>query len=532
MNVKPETTQSQSSTQSYHDVLFNTCERLKPDYEKVMAFYNAHKKDKQKDLTYVPPPAYSYTCFSCDTSLSKLYDIQDSMYAENFFEPESDLTKTALGILRQMNLLGIDKAIAINTNDETGAAILDAFKSSKDPSQAGPCNYFHYDELMEAAQFLVRRNYDKAAKMFMDYRKNVETARPAIYTFLHATRDAMLFGVLCNDDDNLAEVGGLVAKEIDYFLYQKLLHDHDWSQLANIPFIYGLEREKELAGGSESDVFQTIGALLNSFHLYIDMDIKVGKENKAYQITHLKGETKISPEFNYDKDSCYRWIAIEDQPDMYYGFPRPVKKASQKIECDLITNELVPGGIVYIGTKKYYALLNGLKMDYCHPGNDTILLSSFIAEPNPNAGLWKFPLAPPQPMGTNQIEHMFQSVSAMKQLAASGKATQQADIMKQQGMQIAAQMKSIQAQMAGKKGTASLEDLHKIQDLATKAMNLKNNENAAPILSIDFPLQIQNNTATLQDKRYDAKEINPEIPAIIYGYYTIKVVYEKQQKQN
>jgi hypothetical protein len=125
---------------------------------------------------------------------------------------------------------------------------------------------------------------------------------------------------------------------------------------------------------------------------------------------------------------------------------------------------------------------------------------------------------------------MFQDVSTMKELGVSGKAKQQAEIMKQQGQQIAAQMKSIQAKMGNKKGTPSLEDLHKIQDLAAKLMNLRNNENVAPILSIAFPLKIQNGTETLvPDKpRYDAKEINPEeAAAIIYGYYTIKVVYEK-----
>jgi hypothetical protein len=275
-----------------------------------------------------------------------------------------------------------------------------------------------------------------------------------------------------------------------------------------------------------------MGKLLNSFHLSIDMDIKIGKENKAYQITHLTGKTKIAPEFDFANDTCYRWVAVEDQPDMSLGagFPQPKKKASQKIECQIVTNEFVAPGPrpVYAGTKNYYVLLYGLKMDYCHPGKDTILLSSFIAEPDPSAGIWQIPMSPPQAMGTWQIEHMFQDVSTMKELAQSGKAKQQAEMMKQQGQQIAAQMKSIQAQMSNKKGIPNMDQLHKIQDLAAKAINLSNNENVAPILSIDFPLEIKNNTTTLQDKRYDAKEINPEeATAIIYGYYTVRVVYQK-----
>jgi len=507
------------------------CQNLKPEYDNIIAFYKAHRHDKDDALSYPPPPAYSNQCIACDTSLETLYHIQDSMYAEKFFKPESDMIRTCLATLRNLALIGRGEENVAWAEPGMEDKVENAFHFSKDPAKAGPCAYIDSYDLNKVVEFLALRMYHKAVKLFHDYSKNVETARPVIKTLLAATRDAELMGFKVDEDGNLAECASLVSKVLEYYLDKKLLQEHDWSQLANIPFIYGLERERLLLGGHESDVFEKIGKLVNSFHLNIEMDIKVGKEGKGYQLTHLTGKTKIAPEFDYANDTCYRWVAIEDQPSMTFGFPEPNKKASQKVECDIVTNEMIAPGPrpVYVGTKKYYALLYGLKMDYCHPGKDTILLSSFIAEPNVNAGMWNIPMSPPQPLGTWQIEHMFQDVSTMKELAQSGKAKQQADIMKEQGMKIAEQMKSIQAQMGNKKGTPSLEDLHKIQDLAAKAMNLRNNENVAPILSIDFPLEIKNNTATLQDKRYDAKEINPEeAPAIIYGYYTIKVVYENQ----
>lgn len=534
-NVKPEDNLQKSK--SWSEILETECSNMKPDYEKVISFYRAHKKDRQSDLTYEPPPAYTFQCYSCDTSLEKLYEKQDAGYVKRFFKPESDLIRSALVIVRQMYNLGIGPDYQSNNyahvDQNQAEAIYQALKTDKkNPEKSGACAYYSSTELADAIDFLGLRSYYKAEKLFNDYKNNVETARPVIKTLLTATRNAELMGFKIGEDNNLAECAALIAKVLDYYLDKKLLSEHDWSQLANIPFIYGLERQHQLLGGHESDLIEKMGKLLNSFHLYIEMDIKIGKEGKGYQLTHLTGKTKIAPEFDFANDTCYHWVAVEDQPDMSFGFPQPKKKTSQKVECDLITNEFVVPGPrpVYVGTKKYYALLYGLKMDYCHPGKDTILLSSFIPEPNVNAGMWNIPMSPPQPMGTWQIEHMFQDVSTMKELAQSGKAKQQADIMKQQGLKIAAQMKSIQAQMGNKKGTASLEDLHKIQDLAAKAMNLRNNENLAPILSIDFPLEIKNNTATLHDKRYDAKEINPEeAPAIIYGYYTIKVVYEKQK---
>jgi hypothetical protein len=528
-NQNQKDIQSQQTENKFISSLTNWCQNLKPEYDKILAFYQAHRHDKESNLSYPPPPAYSNKCIACDTSLEKLYHIQDSVYTEKFFTPESDMIRTCFGILRNLSLIGRGEGSGTWAEPGMEDKIELAFHFSKDPSTAGPCSYLNSYDLNKVIEFLALRMYHKAVKLFKDYSKNVETARPVIKTLLMATRNAELLGLKVDEDGNLAECAGLISRVLEYYFDQRLLQEHDWSQLANIPFLFGLERMRQLLGAKESDFVERMGKLLNSFHLNIDMDIKIGKENKAYQITHLTGKTKIAPEFDFVNDTCYRWVAVEDKPNQL-GFP--VKKSSQKIECDLITNEFVAPGPrpVYAGTKNYYALLYGLKMDYCHPGKDTILLSSFIPEPNPNAGIWQIPMSPPQAMGTWQIEHMFQDVSTMKELALSGKAKQQAETMKQQGEQIAAQMKSIQAQMSNKKGMPNLDQLHKIQDLAAKAMNLGNNENVAPILSIDFPLEIKNNTTTLQDKRYDAKEINPEeSSAIIYGYYTVKVVYESQK---
>ena len=531
-NENQNNLQEQQAENKFISSMTSWCQNLKPEHDKILAFYRTHKHDKESDLSYPPPPAYSNKCISCDTSLEKLYHIQDSVYTEKFFKPESDMIRTCLGILRNLSLIGRREGSSTWAEPGMEDKVENAFHFSKDPSKAGPCAYIDSYDLNKVVEFLVLRMYHKATKLFKDYSKNVETARPVIKTLLSATKSIELFGFNSDQDANLAECAGLVARVLDYYFYQKLLMEHDWSQLANVPFLFGLEREEQLLGAQESDFIERMGKLLNSFHLSIDMDIKIGKENKAYQITHLTGKTKIAPEFDFANDTCYRWVAVEDQPDMSLGFPQPKKKASQKIECQIETNEFVAPGPhpVYAGTKNYYALLYGLKMDYCHPGKDTILLSSFIAEPGPSAGIWQIPMSPPQALGTWQIEHMFQDVSTMKELVQSGKAKQQAETMKQQGEQIAAQMKSIQAQMSNKKGMPNLDQLHKIQDLAAKAITLGNNENLAPILRIDFPLEIKNNTATLHDKRYDAKEINPEeAPAIIYGYYTVKVVYEKQK---
>ncbi|MCE7917870.1 MAG: hypothetical protein DYH16_10135, partial [Nitrosomonas sp. PRO5] len=96
----------QQAEAKFFSSLTNWCQNLGPEYDKIIAFYLAHKHDKESDLSYPPPPAYSNKCISCDTSLEKLYHIQDSVYQKKFFEPESDMIRTCLGILKNLSMIG------------------------------------------------------------------------------------------------------------------------------------------------------------------------------------------------------------------------------------------------------------------------------------------------------------------------------------------------------------------------------------------------------------------------------------------
>jgi hypothetical protein len=256
------------------------------------------------------------------------------------------------------------------------------------------------------------------------------------------------------------------------------------------------------------------------------MDIKVGKEG-GYMLTHLKGKAKIAPEFAYNEDSCYQWVITEDKPN---SLGEPIKKADQKIDVDLLSNEVIypKERPTYTGTKKYWTMLQQLKMDYCHPGKDTILLTGFIPTP-PSGGTWIYPHMPqPVPAGINSLDHYFQDINKIKELAESGKAQQQAAVAKEQAEKLIAQMKGLQQQMGNRRDASQIANFQKMQNLATQTRQLFSNQNIAPISYIDFPLQIQNNTPTLFNKKFDAKEIDPKLANIIvYGYYTIDIEYKE-----
>lgn len=92
----------------------------------------------------------------------------------------------------------------------------------------------------------------------------------------------------------------------------------------------------------------------------------------------------------------------------------------------------------------------------------------------------------------------------------------QVKIMKEKGLKLEAQLKAMESKMKGGNPLKNLSDIHKIQDLVNQSQSLA--------FYIDFPLQINNKTKTIFDKRFDAKEINPQMSeAIVYGYMTIKI---------
>lgn len=520
--------------QNFASGLNQWCNEVRPKYDAVISFYEAHKKDKESDYNNPAPPDFDYSCVSCDTSLQNKHDKQTDDYIEKFFKPESDLLNDALSIERQLMYFGIGEDFTgssanVAMEDGMQEAVNNAFNKKKN----GACSYIDDYKLNKAIQFLPLRMYSRAEKLFKDYRNNVKTFHTVINIFLLAARGVELMGLKQGGADVLEECLSLAEKAFGYYS-DKLFIEHDWSQLANIPFLFSLESGLRLLGAPKSGFSEKIQNLLNSFHLEIEMNVKLGKDI-GYVIAHLKGDEKIAPEFKYHEngnDTCYSWVVVEGTDPKGY----PKKKITQTIDCDVLTNEIItPAGPrpVYIGTKKYYSILHGLEMDYCHPGQDTIFLSGFIPQSNGNGGNWQMPGGVQAPLQINGTDNVFRDVNKMKGLATSGKAKQGAEQMKAEGEKIIAQMKSIQAQMGNGRNASNLASMQKIQDIVNKAHGLGTTENVAPMLYIDFPLQIQNNNKVLVahegNNRFDAKKINPgEANTIVYGYFTVKVEYKNQ----
>lgn len=526
-----ESSPEEKNIQKFINDLTKACnETIRPTYQELVNFYNAHKYDKESDYNNPAPPEYEFQCAACDEDAEKNYDEACEKYVENFFKPESGLIKNGLGLIRSLILIGKDQDFGDSFG--LGDPIVQK-KVDQVFSKSGPCSFLNNkstDSLNKIVNWLIKRCLWRAQKLVKDYKDNYKVIHPVAEVYLSAARQNALIG---SEDVSLDANGDLSKMFYNAFnhYYLNLTEKHDWSQLANIPIIFGLVKQYALLGNkiNDQEILSKVLKILNSFVLNIEMDIKVGKDDGGYMLTHLKGTAKIAPEFKLGADSCYEWVVTEDKPD---EIGQPLKKGSQKIELNLLDNEVVTpqNAPHYTGTKKYFTTLSQLKMDYCHLGKDTILLGSFIPEPNPMAGTWIYPNDPqPVPAGIFSMEHYFQDINKMKQVAQSGEAQQQANILKEQAEKMATQMKALAGQMNGKRDASQIANYQKMSDMMNQAREMTNNIKIAPITYIDFPLQIQNNTTVLVHKRYDAKEINPSMAdKIVYGYFTVDVEYKGQ----
>jgi hypothetical protein len=505
------------------------CEKMKPEYDRIIAFYTAHKKDRSSDYVNLAPPELDYTCVACDTNLAKKNEKISKDYVEKFLKPENDLIREGFKIERDLLSSGIVKE-TYASDDPAYSIYYSLFHiNNSDPSKSGPCAYLDRNKLDEAIRFMVMRCMWRADKLLSDNRKNFKVAVPVIRAYLAAAKVNEQLGMKL--DLRFADLG-LMALDAYHYYFNRLSKDHDWSQLANIPYILGLARQYSLLTNdlSVDEDIKKLWSILSHFELNIEMDIKIGKDD-AYLLTHVKGKAKIAPEFAYSSNNCYQWVVTEDAPNQA---GQPLKKGDQKIKIDLLNNQVIikGGSPTYTGTKNYWCRLAMLKMDYCHPGADSILVSPFWPDP-PMAGTWVYPNGVTVPSAINGLDQYFRNIDQMVHDAKSGALQEGAEDIKKRAEVAMQHAKALQAKMGnGKMDVSNLKDYQNLlNEMNALRGGATNAALARTVNDIAFPLNsIQNNSTTLFKKRYDAKEINPSIGGeaiIIYGYYTVEIVYQE-----
>jgi len=489
------------------------CKTSRANYDLVMGYYKTHAKDKDANMNIPPPPEFEYNCYACDSNIRKVYDTTIAHYVRDFRHPEDSMLRKGLEILHGLSQLGWNDRGVVS--EELGSAI----------DKGGGCNNFSYTDLSEAVLGIATHVYHRVANLVIKYLRDFRAAEAVSRTYLSVARDYILLsGNDRVEDDYMQELAGTYSKSFDFYLTK--LTQNDWRQIGNIPYLLSLAREVSLMGGDVGDYnfkryASELQAIMNGFVLSVDMDVKIGR-GQGYWWSHLKGECHIGPDFDLGDNQCYKWVVVDENRKDVIGCY--IARALQQFDCDVMTNEMTGPGPnpEYIGTKKYSVNLEGLKMDFCNPGKDTIALSNFSPDPASN-GYWQFPHSMKQNIGITGAQ-FFQDENARKQLAESGKAQAAADKFQADNEQTIAQMKALQEKMQSDTGKKTLADYQQIMQMVNKIQASSVATVMAEMMWVDFELPVQNGGQILVDKKFDAKEINPQMAhALEHAYYTIHI---------
>ncbi|HEY4335936.1 MAG TPA: hypothetical protein VGM89_08565, partial [Puia sp.] len=157
---QPQPQTPAQSTRTMTDVATDFCKSAKADYDLVMAYYTAHKEDKDANLNIPPPPEFEYGCYACDSNIRKTYDTTIAHYVRDFMHPEDSILRKALGLMKSLQLLtGSDRG---NIPQE----IENAWQKN------GACYHFSYSDLSAAVQTTISHLYRRAANLVIKYRRD------------------------------------------------------------------------------------------------------------------------------------------------------------------------------------------------------------------------------------------------------------------------------------------------------------------------------------------------------------------------
>lgn len=500
---------------SLADAVADGCKNIKPDYDEVMNYYNTQVKGHTNDLKYPPPPVTDYDCYSCDSNLRKQYDTTNRNYARDFAKEEVAIAKKGFGLLHELALVGV------NTNMV---------------SKSGSCSFIDVWALSEATYGIAHHVNMRAEKMMYDNKENYKAAPAIIRTFLQVHRAWCLISGQDDDASILPVLSNLIGKSVTEYVDK--LKKNDWRQISNIPLMLSIVRDAALMGGKSSDVsdqfYLSLANIVNGFKMTVDMDIKIGVKD-GYKLAHLKGECHVIPAFQDDEKQCYKWVVADENRTTvsFDGHGWYIAKQLQNFDATLLAAQVVAPGPMpkYTGTKKYTVHLASLAMDFCHPGNDTINLTGFTANP-PETGTWVWPNGAVTQEGQMGMEQYFEDINNKKKFADDGEAKKAKDVLKSQADQLRVQMEALKAQMTAPQGnTPPGSAYEKMMEFKQQAMARV----AAPVMAkmvyLYFLLPVENNSAQLVKAEFDAKKINPqEVNAIIYGYYRINIINEANGK--
>ncbi len=512
--------------------ILDQCSKLKPDYDDVIAYAKSLKGKKDFDLP-VPPAADYFNCWACNQKKRDEFDTLVQHYTDDFYTEDAKRLKVAFSILRSLQLLGRTTSFmgsvtpGSSVGGDLGQAIDDAFGTRRHPTE---CSYLNdaSDELNKAIRIIVLSGMDKANALWKKYKKDAQRLRPIIVVVLSMLREVQMLGLSTGkEEDDFFENAGQYIQKLYEDWSDKLIKDHDYSKLADIPFILGMAREAEMLGGPKGIFAQQRNAerfntLINfdRFKLTIDLDTKVG-ENQNYDNLHFHGEGYVIGIF--DSTDCVHWVPA--------GLQTQDKNMFLPVNLLVAEKAYVGQHPEYTGTRNYFTPLD-LRTHFCeNEGMDTMIFPiSFLPDPV-NGSTW-VSAGKTINMAADEFGiSLFKDAKKYKdEIANQSQNNNSQDIeeRKRKNQELLQKMTELKA-----KGLDKQQMMEEMSKLIKQASTNSNTSNAKPASQVAFPIHFQNKNTVLIDEKFDAKKLNPSMAdRIVYGTLTIKLEHTPGNSNN
>ena len=164
-----------------------------------------------------------------------------------------------------------------------------------------------------------------------------------------------------------------------------------------------------------------------------------------------------------------------------------------------------------------------LRMNFCNPGEDTIVLTGFRPDPV-MGGVWQIPRAPNELLNINGLDQNFMDIDKMEELYQSGEAAAGAADEEKKAKMMMAQLQAMKSSSGGK---MDMKQIQKLQEMGSQITALGTDSRVAAMLQFDFPLEIKNKDNILVKKVVNAQETNPKAASVIsYGYYRVTIEFK------
>ncbi|MFL5742663.1 MAG: hypothetical protein ACJ75B_20740 [Flavisolibacter sp.] len=340
------------------EALIDIDKQIQEAHDAVMA-----KKDAAPQLNVAPPPSREEdVCFDCD------FDKQQTEYEESrknwdsgFLSYERELTGQAINVQRMIELLA--------GNDDTAS-----YSNIR-------------GDMDEVIRFCMDRE-EKAVAMLEDqYSKDFKKLPIVIEAILSIAREQSLLGTTDKySSEAMERISGYVGNFDDFLQHE--MDNRNYNLVFNLPFIIGMERQKQLLGISDDHKIDYLDQLqaFNRFKLTIDIDFKEEARNSDGEIT-MDATGKLSNQkevfVSLGRLGCKYQLYLTntvygEADEKEYRIPLEVKEGLKRYRNSDGNGYTTMN---YSGPKLMYLIFPVFKIDFCdQKGEDSAYMQMPVYE--------------------------------------------------------------------------------------------------------------------------------------------------------